>query len=60
MTWTGHPSFFSVAGMFWEDMREAGRPGRIITSRPARATTGTVADMQQAQRVECSSCHVWQ
>lgn len=23
MTWTGHPSFFSVAGKSWEDMREA-------------------------------------
>ena len=36
------------------------RPGRIITSRPARATTGAADDMQQAQRVECSSCHAYQ
>lgn len=37
----GNPSFFSCeAGKFWEDMREALGPGRIMTSRPARATTG--------------------
>ena len=60
MTWAGHPSFFSVAGKSWEDMREARRAGsvRIITSRLAKATTGTADDMQQVQRVECSGCRV--
>ena len=54
------PLFFQWLASSGRICERPGGPGRIITSRPARATTGAVDDMQQAQRVECSSCHAYQ
>ena len=40
MTWAGHPSFFSVAGKFWEDMREARWAGSHHNQPPGEGHHG--------------------